>query len=115
MYSGPNKPSVDTPVQIRLYRELDHVNYMLHSHCYIKDAPFTKRAIPCGAVKEFDEIMSLIHEQNVDTCRNQYAINLVVHGNIIMWNNMKQFHKDIEPTLEYCCRNMPEYMNKYNK
>lgn len=59
--------------------------------------------------------MSMIREQNVDTCRNQYAINLVGHGSIIMWNNMKQFHEDIEPTLEYCCRNMPEYMNKYNK
>lgn len=42
-------------------------------------------------------------------------INLIGHGSIIMWNNMQQFHEDIEPKLEYCCRNIPEYMNKYNK
>lgn len=110
MYSGPDKPSVDTPVQIRLYRELDHINYILHSHCYIKNAPFTKQAIPCGAVEEFDEIMSLIHKQGLDNHRNMYVINLIGHGSIIMWNSMRQFHENIEPTLEYYCRKMPEYM-----
>ena len=110
MYSGPDKPSVDTPVQIRLYRELDHINYILHSHCYIKNAPFTKQAIPCGAVEEFDEIISLIHKQGLDNHRNMYVINLIGHGSIIMWNSMRQFHENIEPTLEYYCRKMPEYM-----
>lgn len=112
MYCGEDKPSVDTPVQIRLYKELDHINYMLHSHCYIKNAPFTHEAIPCGAIEEFDEVMKLIHEQKFDNHRNQYFVNLIGHGSIIMWNNMQQFHEDIEPKLEYYKRDMPEIMYK---
>lgn len=112
MYCGEDKPSVDTPVQIRLYKELDHINYMLHSHCYIKSAPFTHEAIPCGAIEEFDEVMKLIHEQKFDNHRNQYFVNLIGHGSIIMWNNMQQFHEDIEPKLEYYKRDMPEIMYK---
>lgn len=112
MYCGEDKPSVDTPVQIRLYKELDHINYMLHSHCYIKNAPFTHEAIPCGAIEEFDEVMKLIQEQKIDNHRNQYFVNLIGHGSIIMWNNMQQFHEDIEPKLEYYKRDMPEIMYK---
>ena len=112
MYCGEDKPSVDTPVQIRLYKELDHINYILHSHCYIKNAPFTHEAIPCGAIEEFDEVMKLIQEQKIDNHRNQYFVNLIGHGSIIMWNNMQQFHEDIEPKLEYYKRDMPEIMYK---
>lgn len=110
MYSGPDKPSVDTPVQVRLYQTLDHINYILHSHCYIKNAPFTTTAIPCGAIEEYDKIMKLLNDSQIDTHRNQYVINLIGHGSIIMWNDMQQFHEDIEPKLEYYKRNIPEYM-----
>ena len=34
MYCGNDKPSVDTPVQIRLYQALPNINYMIHSCCY---------------------------------------------------------------------------------
>lgn len=111
MYSGPDKPSVDTPVQVRLYQTLDHINYILHSHCYIKNAPFTTTAIPCGAIEEYDEIMKLLNDSQIDTHRNQYVINLIGHGSIIMWNDMQQFHEDIEPKLAYYKRNTPEYMS----
>ena len=111
MYSGPDKPSVDTPVQVRLYQTLDHINYILHSHCYIKNAPFTNTAIPCGAIEEYDEIMKLLNDSQIDTHRNQYVINLIGHGSIIMWNDMQQFHEDIEPKLAYYKRNTPEYMS----
>lgn len=106
MYSGEDKPSVDTPVQIRLYKHLPCINYMLHSHCYIENAPFTHNAIPCGAVEEFDEIVRLIDDVN----KNYYIINLIGHGSIIMWNSMTEFHTEIEPTLNYKKRIMPEYM-----
>jgi len=39
-----------------------------------------------------------------------FAINLIGYGSIVMWNNMEQFHKKIEPTLEYYKREMPEIM-----
>lgn len=112
MYCGEDKPSVDTPVQIRLYNAFPQINYMLHSHCYIKNALFTHEAIPCGAIEEFDEVMKLIQEQKIDNHRNQYFVNLIGHGSIIMWNNMQQFHEDIEPKLEYYKRDMPEIMYK---
>lgn len=86
------------------------INYILHSHCYIKNAPFTTTAIPCGAIEEYDEIMKLLSDSQIDTHRNQYIINLIGHGSIIMWNDMQQFHEDIEPTLAYYKRNIPEYM-----
>lgn len=31
-YCGENKPSVDTPIQLRLYKELPNIRYMIHSH-----------------------------------------------------------------------------------
>ena len=51
-YLGNNKPSVDTPIQVRLYHELININYMIHAHVYIKDAPFTRLPIPCGGLEE---------------------------------------------------------------
>lgn len=110
MYCGNDKPSVDTPVQVKLYQALPNINYMLHSHCYIQNAPFTKEAIPCGAIEEFDEVMRLIQRKYQDTDRDYYIINLIGHGSIIMWNNMQQFHDNIEHTLQYYKRPMPELM-----
>ena len=90
-YCGNNKPSVDTPIQVRMYNLLPNINYMIHSHCYIKDAPFTKKALPCGAIEEVDEIKELINEYyDNDFNRNLYLINLVGHGSIMMSNNPKQ-------------------------
>lgn len=112
MYCGNDKPSVDTPVQIRLYQALPNINYMLHSHCYIENAPFTSTAIPCGAIEEFDEIINVIKNNTSTIIENvsYFAINLRGHGSIVMWNNMNQFHNEIEPTLMYYARKMPEIM-----
>ena len=76
-YYGEYKPSVDTPIQLRLYNLLPKINFMIHSHCYINAAPFTKTPVPCGAVEEVDEIMEIIGQG-----RSQpfYAINLIGHG-----------------------------------
>ena len=55
---------MDTPVQVRLYKTIPHINYIVHGHVYVKGAPFTKEAIPCGALEEVDEIMELIYNSN---------------------------------------------------
>lgn len=111
MYCGDDKPSVDTPVQIRLYKAFPQINYMLHSHCYIKDAPFTKQAVPCGAIEEADAVINALASAKIYTELPEYfAVNLIGYGSIIMWNNMEQFHNEIEPTLEYYKRDMPEKM-----
>ena len=79
-YYGDKKPSVDTPIQLKLYNQYPHVNYMLHSHVYIKDAPFTDQPIPCGAIEEFEEIKQIVPNDNWD----YYFINLIGHGSLVM-------------------------------
>lgn len=103
-YCGDSKPSVDTPIQVRLYEKLPNINYMIHSHCYIKDAPYTEEALPCGAIEEIDEIKKTIDEYyDGDYNKDFYVINLLGHGSIMMSNNPKKL-KDIEMTG----RNLPE-------
>lgn len=90
-YCGSNKPSVDTPIQVRMYNLLPNINYMIHSHCYIEDAPFTQKALPCGAVEEVDEIRELLKDYyDNDFNKDFYLINLVGHGSIMMSNTPEQ-------------------------
>ena len=90
-YCGNNKPSVDTPIQVRLYGELKNINYMIHSHCYIDGAPFTTKALPCGAIEEVEEIKELIErEYNGDYDKDFYVMNLIGHGCIMMSKTPEQ-------------------------
>lgn len=105
-YSGDEKPSVDTPVQVRLYKALPNINYMLHSHCYLKNTAFTENPIPCGAIEEVNEVLSFIDKTYGDRSLNFYAVNLIGHGSIIMANSLDDFKN----TIEYTTRNLPEKM-----
>jgi hypothetical protein len=87
-YCGENKPSVDTPIQVKLYEKLPYINYMIHSHCYIKNAPFTKRCIPCGGLEEVDEIMEVIENSVCGKDILYFEINLKGHGSIVMANRL---------------------------
>lgn len=98
-YYGDHKPSVDTPIQARLYNLLPNINYMIHAHVYIDGAPFTKSMVPCGGLEEVEEVMSVIE----DEAKDFYAINLIGHGCIIMTNRVEQL-KD----LPYISRKLPE-------
>lgn len=90
-YCGDSKPSVDTPIQVRLYNLLPNINYMIHSHCYINGAPFTKKALPCGAIEEVEEILELLKEEYYnDFNKDFYLINLLGHGSIMMSKNPEQ-------------------------
>lgn len=105
-YCGENKPSVDTPIQVRLYEKLPNINYMIHSHCYIEGAPFTKNSLPCGAIEETDEILQLIEEYyKNDYYKDFYIINLTGHGSIMMSRSPEQL-KDID----MIGRKLPENM-----
>jgi len=79
-YYGENKPSVDTPIQIKLFDYYKNVNYMIHGHSYIKGGIFTDNCIPCGYIEEFDEVIKLF--LNVDS--NNFCINLRGHGCLIL-------------------------------
>jgi hypothetical protein len=104
-YCGDAKPSVDTPIQMRLYEALPNIRYMIHSHCYIDGAIFTNKSIPCGAIEEVDEVLSLI--DNTYGLRNldYYAINLKGHGSILMASNASMLHD-----VQYVGRHLPEMM-----
>ncbi len=107
-YCGDNKPSVDTPIQFRLYSLLPNINYMIHSHCYIKNAPFTKNALPCGAVEEVKEIVDVLKNYyNNDLNKDFYLINLVGHGSIMMSNKIEQLKN-----IDMIGRKLPEKMEK---
>lgn len=78
-YFGDVKPSVDTPIQAKLYKHFPNVNYMLHAHVYVAGAPFTASIVPCGALEEFDEIVALFPDPDV----KNFAVNLRGHGSIV--------------------------------
>lgn len=104
-YCGDKKPSVDTPIQLRLYEKLPNINYMIHSHCYIKNAPFTKISVPCGAVEEVDEVCKAILKYYNGFEENKYIINLIGHGSILLSKTIEGLDG-----VEYYGRQMPEKM-----
>ena len=105
-YCGDYKPSVDAPVQVRLYQNLPNINYIIHSHCYINDAPFTSKSIPCGALEEEQEVLSLIDKEFGSRELNRYAINLLGHGSLIMGSSTEDLKN-----VEYIARQLPEITN----
>ncbi len=105
-YYGQNKPSVDTPIQLRLYEELPEINYMIHGHVYVKDAFYTQKMIPCGGIEEVAEIITALKKNNVSlNSLTAFAINLIGHGCIIFG----QTPTDLE-YFKYSARNIPEHM-----
>lgn len=102
VYCGDKKPAVDTPVHLKLYEELPNINYILHSHCYIDGAEFTKNPYPCGALQEADEILSLIEYKGTE----YVAINEIGHGSILMAKDLDRFK------AVYHARPLPENMEK---
>ena len=87
------KPSVDSAIQLRIYREFPELKYMIHGHAYIENAPFTDMYYPCGDLREAYEIWKLFKN-------NHFVINLKHHGFIIAANNMGQLI-DITKNLQF--------------
>lgn len=105
-YCGVNKPSVDSPIQVRLYSLLPNINYMIHSHCYIENAPYTVVALPCGALEEVDEIKKVIKKYyDNDYDKDFYVVNLLGHGSIMMSNMASQLKN-----IRMVGRKLPEKM-----
>lgn len=110
IYYGTHKPSVDTPVQQRLYELFPHINYMLHAHCYIDmpDTVATNEPIPCGAIEEVGSVCEAIAANNIATS-NLMTVNLMGHGCIIMAASMDDI--DRIPYSAFVARPMPEDMS----
>ncbi len=103
-YYGNAKPSVDTPIQIKLYEKYRNVKYILHGHVYIKDAPFTENIVPCGALEEVSEIVNVFPDQKtVDV-----AINLRGHGSLVLAGEVNRLRG-----IPYVARTIPEIHRDY--
>ena len=112
-YFGDFKPSVDTPVQLRLYKIFPWANYMIHAHCYVDVLNIsgavqfkTTNPVPCGALEEVSEIFVGLPSSEDDFI-DQFiinpprllAINLTGHGCILIAKDIEilkelQKHKD---------------------
>jgi hypothetical protein len=99
-YYGDHKPSVDTPIQLMIYKWFPNIKYLLHSHVYIKNTEFTRSVIPCGSIEEFHEIVNMGIPQDA----NNFKLNLNGHGCLIGSNNI-DYLKD----LEFSTRPIPDF------
>jgi len=106
-YCGDYKPSVDTPIQVRLYKSLPNIRYMIHSHCYIENAPFTTKSVPCGAIEEVEEVLEALNKHYGSLKENRYTINLLGHGSIVFGNSV-----DDLKNIHYIKRNLPEIITE---
>ena len=98
-YYGSAKPSVDTPIQIMLYSIYFNVNYMIHSHVYIKDIPTTNSIVPCGSLEEVAEIGTVWKNHSY----TNFAINLRGHGSLVFASDLNYFSQ-----IKYIARPCPE-------
>lgn len=92
-YYGPDKPSVDAPIQVGLFKWYSNIRYMIHTHAYISGAAFTNEAIPCGALEEYEAIIELVPDQDVRVVQ----LNLLGHGSIMMAEDVE----DLEDMVEW--------------
>jgi hypothetical protein len=79
-YFGDAKPSVDTPVQVRLFNHYKNVSFLIHGHAYLDGAPMTATKIPCGYLEEFPAIAAL----QPDASAANFAVNLAGHGCLLL-------------------------------
>ncbi len=83
-YAGEKKPSVDTPIQVKLFEFYPNVHFMIHGHAYVEGGAFTSNKVPCGYVEEFDEVKELFPDPN----QTNFTINLKGHGCLILSDSL---------------------------
>jgi len=101
---GEAKPSVDTPVQLRLYRYYHRINYIVHGHVYVKNAvgiyPYDN-PVPCGAVEE------ALHLCYFSRGTKSLIVNIKHHGCLVMGATVEQLKG-----LEFVPRPAPESVTR---
>lgn len=76
VYYNNVKPSVDAPIQIKLYEECKEINYMIHGHATLKGCVTTTKYYPCGDMREYPEVLEMLNY-------GYRCINLKNHGFLI--------------------------------
>ena len=78
-----DKPSVDTPVHLRLYQAMPNLNFFIH------DVPTTEHYYACGDLREANELFKLI-STNANVSSQVGAINLCNHGFFLYAETLEQ-------------------------
>ena len=94
LYKGHRKPSIDSPVQMKVYESCENINYMIHGHAFIKDAVETSEYYLCGDMRESDEVIKIIGKDSGG------AINLKNHG-FLLYSDTLDKMKSIIKGLEF--------------
>jgi hypothetical protein len=103
-YWGNYKPSVDTPIQLELYKRFPQINYMIHGHCYARGGRHTEYPVSCGDMEEVSQILSVVAEKYNNYFDGYfYLINLRGHGCLIMSSNVDQMVE-----VQFYPRTIPE-------
>jgi hypothetical protein len=89
------KPSVDTPVQLQLYKLFPEINYMIHGHAYVDEAPFTEEYYPCGDLREVWGALRQIKDVGCG------AVNLKNHGFLIYAKTIGALQNFIDEKLSF--------------
>lgn len=109
LYKGDFKPSVDSPVQLELYKLFPTMNYAIHGHAYIKGALMTKHYYPCGDLREVDAIKEMVEPKRdlIEDELGLFCLNLKNHGFIIMAENLEDLEELVDG-LEFEYRQLEE-------
>ena len=60
VYFSSRKPSVDTPIQLELYRRFPEIRFFIHGHATLIDAPTTAAYFPCGDTREVQVVADIM-------------------------------------------------------
>ena len=95
-YSGNNKPSVDSPTQIKLYKLYPNINFMIHGHAVISGIGEvnTNNYRLCGDTREVDEILEV-----VNTDEKSFVVNLKNHGFLIGANSLNSLNELVDKII----------------
>ena len=95
-YSGNNKPSVDSPTQIKLYKLYPNINFMIHGHAIISGIGEvnTNNYRLCGDTREVDEILEV-----VNTDEKSFVVNLKNHGFLIGANSLNSLNELVDKII----------------
>ena len=58
-FYGDQRPSLDTPAHLMLYKKLPWARFIIHSRSYILDAPLVDEVFSCGAVELWHKVMAM--------------------------------------------------------
>lgn len=92
-YVGNFKPSVDAPIQLKVYEFKPQINFMIHGHAFVDGAIETEHYYLCGDLREAPDTIKIIGENNFG------AINLKNHGFLLYSDtleNLKELIKELK-------------------